>query len=542
MYTSSGENTLSSSSVPAFVTKLWTLVEDPSTDEMICWDANGRSFHVLDQACFAKEILPLYFKHNNIASFIRQLNMYGFRKVISNEAVNLKMDKDDMEFAHQFFVQGQERLLEFIKRKVPQSKVHVGDGVAGSVDDGALRTDEVQAVLSEVNGVKSRQNNMTVRLENLKLENEVLWREVASLRQMHMKQQHIVSKLIQFLVSVVGNQKHQLNTGLKRKAPPLMLGAAMTESPPVKMARDRPAEKMYQVESPQESPTSSAAAAGISIVTDEVPYLLTSEENQHRLENPADVTGSSIQPESYAANVVRTDTLEPLAVLNSGYPPSLELTDIFDDSEPIAAVPLDDVLPTLSSASTAATTTPSNATTPTATTSSPLLATTALALTDPKIEFDRNDLSSHLDMTHSQLSGLRELLSSSPQISIDPNMMLELFGYLDSSVPSVCVDDFHDIEHKAAGDSENNTQMKPDQRSSVIGNEVIQYMPAEDFSSLYDINDLMSSYQTMVDPNSLDNALLTTPTDEDVLESLYLMQPGTKTTQNGRQTEMEDVD
>jgi len=36
---------------------------------------NGRSFHVIDQARFAKEILPLYFKHNNIASFIRQLNM-----------------------------------------------------------------------------------------------------------------------------------------------------------------------------------------------------------------------------------------------------------------------------------------------------------------------------------------------------------------------------------------------------------------------------------------------------------------------------------
>ena len=36
---------------------------------------SGKSFHVYDQGRFAKEILPLYFKHNNIASFIRQLNM-----------------------------------------------------------------------------------------------------------------------------------------------------------------------------------------------------------------------------------------------------------------------------------------------------------------------------------------------------------------------------------------------------------------------------------------------------------------------------------
>jgi len=29
-------------------------------------------------------------------------------------------------------------------------------------------------------------------------------------------------------------------------------------------------------------------------------------------------------------------------------------------------------------------------------------------------------------MTHSQISGLRELLSGSPQINIDPNVMLEV--------------------------------------------------------------------------------------------------------------------
>lgn len=28
---------LSGSNVPAFLTKLWTLVEDPDTDPLICW-------------------------------------------------------------------------------------------------------------------------------------------------------------------------------------------------------------------------------------------------------------------------------------------------------------------------------------------------------------------------------------------------------------------------------------------------------------------------------------------------------------------------
>lgn len=35
----------------------------------------GNSFLVLDEQRFAKEILPKFFKHNNMASFIRQLNM-----------------------------------------------------------------------------------------------------------------------------------------------------------------------------------------------------------------------------------------------------------------------------------------------------------------------------------------------------------------------------------------------------------------------------------------------------------------------------------
>uniref|UniRef100_A0A4X2M2Y6 HSF-type DNA-binding domain-containing protein n=1 Tax=Vombatus ursinus TaxID=29139 RepID=A0A4X2M2Y6_VOMUR len=105
--------------VPAFLTKLWTLVGDPETNHLICWSPNGTSFHVRDQGRFAKEVLPKYFKHNNMASFVRQLNMYGFRKVVSIEQGGLvKPDRDDTEFQHLCFLRGHEHLLEHIKRKV----------------------------------------------------------------------------------------------------------------------------------------------------------------------------------------------------------------------------------------------------------------------------------------------------------------------------------------------------------------------------------------------------------------------------------------
>ncbi|TRY91279.1 hypothetical protein DNTS_035675 [Danionella cerebrum] len=74
-YHSVGPGGVMGNNVPAFLTKLWTLVEDPETDPLICWSPNGSSFHVFDQGRFSKEVLPKFFKHNNMASFVRQLNM-----------------------------------------------------------------------------------------------------------------------------------------------------------------------------------------------------------------------------------------------------------------------------------------------------------------------------------------------------------------------------------------------------------------------------------------------------------------------------------
>uniref|UniRef100_A0AAQ6IR15 HSF-type DNA-binding domain-containing protein n=1 Tax=Anabas testudineus TaxID=64144 RepID=A0AAQ6IR15_ANATE len=187
--------------VPAFLTKLWTLVEDGDTNEFICWSQEGNSFLVLDEQRFAKEILPKFFKHNNMASFIRQLNMYGFRKVMHIDTGIVKQERDGpVEFQHPYFKQGQDDLLENIKRKVSNSRP----------EDSKIRQEDLTKILASVQSVHSKQENIDVRLATLKRENESLWREISDLRQKHSHQHQLIKKLIHFIVTLVQNN-HILN-------------------------------------------------------------------------------------------------------------------------------------------------------------------------------------------------------------------------------------------------------------------------------------------------------------------------------------------
>lgn len=217
------------SNVPAFLIKLWKLVDDEKCNNLISWTSNGQSFVIRNQTQFARELLPLYFKHNNMASFIRQLNMYGFRKV-ANIDQGLKSDREAIEFFHNCFIRGQECLLEYIKRKVPSSR-------AGAVvpDDGRARSEVLKELLSDVDSIRGRQKQMDQMLADMKKENGALWQEVAFLRQKHLKQQQIVTKLIQFLITMVQANR---NITVKRKIPLMLHDSPSTGAKMPRLAKN----------------------------------------------------------------------------------------------------------------------------------------------------------------------------------------------------------------------------------------------------------------------------------------------------------------
>mmetsp|Transcript_6240 Transcript_6240/g.18831 ORF Transcript_6240/g.18831 Transcript_6240/m.18831 type:complete len:445 (+) Transcript_6240:142-1476(+) len=99
---------------PPFLTKLYDLVDDEKTNDLVSWSPDGTIFTVHRTTQFARDVLPKYFKHNNFSSFVRQLNQYGFHK----------QDPDNWTFGHDNFKRGRKDLLAEISRRKSKNQIH----------------------------------------------------------------------------------------------------------------------------------------------------------------------------------------------------------------------------------------------------------------------------------------------------------------------------------------------------------------------------------------------------------------------------------
>ncbi|CAD5209698.1 unnamed protein product [Bursaphelenchus xylophilus] len=200
--------------LPHFLAKLWSILDDTQYENAICWDKSGESFHIVDSYLFKNAVLPRYFKHNNLNSFVRQLNLYGFRKIpIVGNACLLNENGDNLHFSHPFFIKGNFHLLQHIKRNAVK-----GTGGSKAKQEQAAEKrqvsvpeDDLVCMFSELKLMREKQNTMKNTIRQLTRDNILLWQKMAALENSQNKQQENVGKLVQFLMALVQSQKRVHN-------------------------------------------------------------------------------------------------------------------------------------------------------------------------------------------------------------------------------------------------------------------------------------------------------------------------------------------
>lgn len=61
---------------PLATPRRYHMVDDESSNDIIRWTDGAKHFIIMDINEFVVKLLPRYFKHSNLSSFVRQLNSY----------------------------------------------------------------------------------------------------------------------------------------------------------------------------------------------------------------------------------------------------------------------------------------------------------------------------------------------------------------------------------------------------------------------------------------------------------------------------------
>jgi len=201
---------------------------DEATTELIRWSDDGNSFIVLDEDKFAQNLVPELFKHSNYASFVRQLNMYGFHKKVglsdNSMRASEKKSKSPSEYQNAYFKRGRPELLWLIqkpKNETLNKKRKKGkDGDADSGDDLRISNDftttgpaatasntevvtksHYVSLQREVQALQNSQRQITQMLTRLRDENNQYIRQASTLVAQHERHENSINAILTFLAT-----------------------------------------------------------------------------------------------------------------------------------------------------------------------------------------------------------------------------------------------------------------------------------------------------------------------------------------------------
>ena len=83
--------------------------------KIVSWQPHGRCFRVHDKPRFESIVLPRFFTHQKNASFLRQLNLWNFKRIY-------KDPRDRGAYYHEFFLRSKKFLHRNISRRNGKEK------------------------------------------------------------------------------------------------------------------------------------------------------------------------------------------------------------------------------------------------------------------------------------------------------------------------------------------------------------------------------------------------------------------------------------
>jgi heat shock transcription factor len=220
-----------------------SFLDDGKNTELIRWSDLGDSFVVLDEDEFAKTLIPELFKHNNYASFVRQLNMYGFHKRVGLSDNSMKAserkNKSPSEYYNPYFKRGHPNLLWLINKpkggtstKKGNRKVKNEDGGDGDSDDegrdgveeiytsgyvgnaqpsraisaapesGPLQRREMAVVQSQLADIQKQQGAISQAISRLRKDHNQLYQQAIAFQTLHDRHESSINAILTFLATV----------------------------------------------------------------------------------------------------------------------------------------------------------------------------------------------------------------------------------------------------------------------------------------------------------------------------------------------------
>ncbi|KAK5150842.1 hypothetical protein LTR04_006712 [Oleoguttula sp. CCFEE 6159] len=226
--------------IPPFVQKLSSFLDQSNNTNLIRWSDDGNSFLVLNEDEFAKTLIPDLFKHNNYASFVRQLNMYGFHKKVGLNANSMaaaeKKDKQPSEYSNRYFKRARPDLLWLVqkaknttsnsKRKREDDKVKQGtdsdeDVKRLSVDAGGeerkpqqgvragglnqdlttIPKSELASLHQEMQALQRQQKTIHKIITQMREQNNQLYQQATAFQTLHDRHENSINAILTFLAT-----------------------------------------------------------------------------------------------------------------------------------------------------------------------------------------------------------------------------------------------------------------------------------------------------------------------------------------------------